>query len=221
MEFANLCEYCSRINFDALRLPLATDIETLRQGRATTGSRFFQQRNADKTHKLSDLGSLTRIKRDSQNCHLCCLIDRALTRAGYSPTGLTSSNDEIKCSAETNFYGLFRHPTDDTKHFWLRRLSVIARDSRESLCSESHFCFQACNVGAASVQSDQISWEPDTANENHGDKFIFGGRKRPLLLNLNWVRTWLEICEQKHGNRCQPRTEDDQMRMWVYASQDA
>lgn len=121
MKPVSRCEYCLRINFDALRLPLASDLEDLRQGKAATDSLFFKKRDADETHKITSLGSLSRLLSISQKCTPCRLFEQILT------SGLTSNGEEILCQAETNFYGLFRNPPDLTKLYWLRRLSIIAR----------------------------------------------------------------------------------------------
>lgn len=209
MNCATLCEYCLRINFDALRLPLTSDIEGLRQGKVPTDSLFFEERDAGEIHKTTSLGSLRRILSSAHKCDLCRLFGHILTRrAGYPTSGLTSNNEEILCQAETNFYGLFRNPSDASKHYWLRRLSIIARPCEDDPAHGAHFAFQACDAGAASTWIGETPFDPGPDE----DKMMFGGRKRSLLLNLQWVQNWLQICDMEHGSACQLTGNQDHVK---------
>jgi hypothetical protein len=35
-----------------------------------------------------------------------------------------------------------------------------------------------------------------------GEDLVFGGRKRPLTVNLRWLHHWLNDCIHEHGNAC-------------------
>ena len=153
--------------------------------------------------------ALSAILSNSQKCTLCHLFGQILTRrAGYPTSGLTSNGEEILCQAETNFYGLFRNPSDVTKFYWLRRLSIIARAREDDLPHGAHFAFQACDAGAASMRPDESALGPGT----NDDKMMFGGRKRPLLLDLRWVQKWLQICDEDHGSACRLTGNQDHVK---------
>ena len=202
MAASNLCDHCSKINFDALLCPLTSEMRNL-QGRPQTG--FFKKRNADDAHKLANLGNLSGVVRRSSSCRLCHLIWEVLARrGGYRPSGLTLTGEDLQCYAETNFYGLFRNPHDEAEHYFLRRLSVIARAGEEHAVDGEHFCFQPCDVGAGSILVDQSFRDP----RPNVDMMMFAGRKRPLLIDLDWVRRWIDICQDEHGDVC--KLKDDE-----------
>jgi hypothetical protein len=51
--------------------------------------------------------------------------------------------------------------------------------------------------------------------ETNDDKMMFGGRKRPLLLNLQWVQKWLEICDKDHNSACQLAENQGHVRRYA------
>ncbi len=198
MDCANLCEHCLNINFEALRLPLKSDLADLQRGQPSPNSVFFKKRDEAEFHKPTSLGSLSRILSESQRCALCRLFGQIITReTGYSVSGVPS--EQIQCRADTNYYAVFRNPSDESKFYWLRRMSILARAEESKPTFDVHFAFQACDAGAASLWSEGTGFDPDPKI----DRMLFGGRKRPLLLNLQWVRRWLHICDESHGVTCQ------------------
>jgi hypothetical protein len=56
--------------------------------------------------------------------------------------------------------------------------------------------FQTCDVGTVSDQGNSCRFHPA------GDT-VGGGRRRPLLLDVGWIREWIGICEREHGAKCQ------------------
>ncbi|KAI9766748.1 MAG: hypothetical protein M1839_004779 [Geoglossum umbratile] len=185
-------------------------MENLRHSWPKPQTGFFKKRNADDTHKLTHLGNLSGIILRSSSCPLCHLIWEVLVRRGeYLPSGQTLADEDLQCYAETNYYGLFRNPEDESEYHWLRRLSVIAATEGEPLVDGEHFCFQPCDVGAGSVLVDQSFQDPRTGV----DMMMFAGRKRPLLIDLDWVRRWTEICQAEHGDAC--KLKDDETHAHV------
>lgn len=193
----NLCEYCCKINFEALRNPSASEIDDLRRGKIDIDKHFEERpANADVANEKTSLGFLSRIKRerDSQTCSLCSLIWQTLTCDNdYQPLGLTREGEEVNCYAETSFYGEFQNPRDELKHYWIRRLSILTEAGVVYIKGGKYFCFQACDVGASSV----------LLNEAEADVMIFGGRLRPLDVDLRRLKQWLQICEHEHGQACE------------------
>ncbi|KAJ2991518.1 hypothetical protein NUW58_g2485 [Xylaria curta] len=111
-----------------------------------------------------------------------------------------SENDV--CHAETSFYGVCRGPNG--KNYWIRRLSILIEIETDAYDiggpkKSLFYAFQACDVGAASVEVDLRFVDPRPGI----DMMIFGGRCRPLLLDLRWVRRWMDICKTTHGTTCE------------------
>ncbi|KAI1200842.1 HET-domain-containing protein [Nemania serpens] len=196
MYAIKLCEFCSSINFEALRNPLTSDLPTLREGQVETTRHPFKDKRDD-THKLTLLGSFGDLRRRSKVCRLCQLFVSALSRQGAQQPG-----EKDVCHAETSFFGVYRDPKGGT--YWNRRLSICVEIETDAYSiggptKSLFYAFQACDVGAASVQVDETF-----ADTRPGvDMMIFGGRRRPLQLDLQWVRRWIDICRTDHGNNCE------------------
>ncbi|KAI1279621.1 HET-domain-containing protein [Xylaria sp. FL0933] len=128
---------------------------------------------------------------------LCQLIKNALSRqVNHQPA------EHDVCHAETSFYGLYRDPRG--KNYWIRRLSILVEIETDAYSAGGpkkslFYAFQACDVGAASVQVDERFVDPRPGI----DMMIFGGRCRPLLLDLRWVQRWMSICKTDHGAKCE------------------
>ncbi|EJT81597.1 hypothetical protein GGTG_01575 [Gaeumannomyces tritici R3-111a-1] len=73
-------------------------------------------------------------------------------------------------------------------------------DSQRSLC----FALQACDVGAAGIRANEHFADPRPGI----DRMVFGGRRRPLQLDMRWVRRWIDIYEQDHGHKCEEADVD-------------
>ncbi|KAI0533970.1 HET-domain-containing protein [Xylaria digitata] len=196
MDIVKLCGFCSNINFDALRNPLNSDLPALMEGRVDTTRYPFKDKRDD-AHKTTLLGSYGDIRRRSNTCRLCQLIEDALSR---QMIGRPSENDV--CYAETSFFGVYRGPKGE--NYWVRRLSILVEIETDAYGAGGpkkslFYAFQACDVGAASVRVDRrfVDSRPSI------DMMIFGGRCRPLLLDLQWVQGWMNICKTDHGKLCE------------------
>ncbi|KAI0869541.1 HET-domain-containing protein [Hypoxylon argillaceum] len=109
-----------------------------------------------------------------------------------------SGNDV--CHAETSFFGVYQDPNG--KNYWVRRLSILVEIETDAYGvggpkKSLFYAFQGCDVGAASVQVDRRFVDP----RPNIDMMIFGGRC--LLLNLDWVQRWMNICKTDHGTTCE------------------
>ncbi|KAI0799354.1 hypothetical protein GGR55DRAFT_683962 [Xylaria sp. FL0064] len=196
MDTVTLCRFCSNINFEALRYPLTSDLPALRECRVDTSRHPFRDKRDD-AHKTTLLGSFSDIIQRSNTCRLCQLIKNALSRqVNRQPA------EHDVCHAETSFYGLYRDPRG--KNYWIRRLSILVEIETDAYSAGGpkkslFYAFQACDVGAASVQVDGRFVDPRPGT----DMMIFGGRCRPLLLDLRWVQRWMNICKTGHGTKCE------------------
>ncbi|KAI1205880.1 HET-domain-containing protein [Annulohypoxylon truncatum] len=105
------------------------------------------------------------------------------------------------CDAEASFFGVYCDPKG--KYYWIRRLSIMVEIGTDAYNiggpkKSLFYAFQACNIGAATIQVDDKFLDPRLGT----DMMIFGGRWRPLQLDLRWVRRWINICETDHGDTC-------------------
>ncbi|RYP75208.1 hypothetical protein DL771_002533 [Monosporascus sp. 5C6A] len=196
MDAVSLCEFCSTINFEALRNPLISDLPALREGRADRSRHPFKDKGDD-AHKVTTLGRFSDVLQRSKTCRLCQLIVNALTRQVSHRPG-----DNSVCDAETSFFGVYRDPQG--KDYWIRRLSILVDIHSDAYCiggpkKSLFYAFQACNIGTASVQVDEQFADPRPGV----DMMVFGGRRRPLLLDLRWVQRWMDICKTDHGIACE------------------
>ncbi|KAH8801433.1 heterokaryon incompatibility protein-domain-containing protein [Xylogone sp. PMI_703] len=197
MDAVRLCEFCSKIDFERLRNPLLSDLPAVREGRVDKSRRPFKDTRVD-THKPTTLGPFSEILRRSKSCRLCQLIVFSLTRHVANRL-----SDEDVCEAETTFFGGYRDPQGE--NYWLiRRLSIIVDISTDVYTiggpNKSLFhAFQACNIGAGSIQVDEEFTDP----RPEVDMMVFGGRQRPILLDLRWVQRWMDICKTDHGIACE------------------
>ena len=204
MDTINFCEFCKQINFEALRNPLISDLPALREGRVNKSRHPFKDKRDD-ANKVATLGSFSDIIQRGKTCRLCQLIGDALDRQG-----VRRPNEKDVCNAETGFFGVYRDPQG--KNYWVRRLSIrvhvhdnFVASPRKSL----FYAFQACNIGATSIEVDQRFVDPRPGV----DMMVFGGRLRPLLLDLRWVRRWMDICKTGHGAACERADIDSKNKL--------
>ena len=205
--YTPLCNYCKQINFDALRGPSAADIEHLISSRGT-GERFARVLPGTNHDKVV-LGTLSRIRKDSSNCPLCALfcriIDRqgAVYRHGLAYETLDSSDIEFRADPDLSYYARLISlgtSTTGTETFVLRRLNLTAHAAPSPDNSIAYFdnVLQVCDVGTLSAPLNH----PATRTNPVADRMPFGGRKRPLKLDLQCVRDWMQICVDEHGQSC-------------------
>lgn len=195
----SLCTICKQINFEALRNPLMSDLPALKESRVDTGRHPFKPKRDD-AHISTALGSFREILQRAPSCRLCHLIGDAISNAGLQQPDELKVKEDEPCRAETSFYGVYNDPSGN--NYFVRRLSILVADDtynpggpRRSL----YFAFQACDVGASSIQVNEHFADPRPGV----DIMVFGGRRRPLQLDMQWVRRWIDICEKDHGKKCE------------------
>ncbi|KAL1859562.1 hypothetical protein Daus18300_009563 [Diaporthe australafricana] len=136
---------------------------------------------------------------------MCKLIWKVLRRRGpFSEKGLDLAGNEIECRATNTYYGVLYPPSGNRNdcHISLR-LSIFTAKHHTVQDWDGHheqYCFQACTPGT--TLADPPYDVLDTASGL--EPTIFGGRKRPLTVNCDWLRTWIRICAERHGARCRP-----------------
>ena len=195
-----LCARCKQINFGALRGPSASDIEHLTTSTAT-GERFAGIEPGS-NQAMVGLGTLSRIRKDAPNCPLCGLFHQIISRQGAiyrrGLTFETLDNADIEFRADPDLSYFARIMSLDaagTENFVIRRLNITAYEANAPDRSIAYFdnVIQVCDVGT-------VSGSLGYPSQTHGAAAMmpFGGRKRPLRLDIQFVLDWMHICADDH-----------------------
>ena len=208
-----LCENCRKIPFDNLRCPTYSEFVALQSHDAEAVQKWFRPggRLGDYRQVTTPLGKLREIIARSEQCNMCKLIWKVLHRRGpFSNQGQSPAGNEIECNATTTYYGVLYPPNGDRNdcHISLR-LSIFTVKEHTVQDWDGHheqYCFQACTPGAAFAEPPSNLLGPPQGLE----PTIFGGRRRPMTVNCDWLRGWIRICTEQHGARCHPSLENGQ-----------
>lgn len=214
MEREKLCEKCRQIEFSALSTPTLADIDRARKDTRREIPLYLPQgtwRGPGEPPKVDkvNLGSLERIEHSSSlGCKLCAVILDAVRRqGGFTAPGVSlPRGDEVHFWADpSKIYGYITDSLEDIEssssnaYFMLRRLLITATttDTEETLAYFDGIV-QPCDVGASrpSAKGAQLNVE---------SKRLFLGRIRPVVLDMNLLRQWIELCESTHGASCYGR----------------
>ncbi|KHE83312.1 HET-domain-containing protein [Neurospora crassa] len=199
-EIENLCEYCTAIDFEQLRLPSSKDVEELNEGQPIEG-RFpwinYRINNDDRPHW--SLGAQSRIERSASTCSFCrevslvletsgvrvkapavfekdTICDVYFTEAGYveAPAGVTWKRYDALEIPAIPYPRVSLRWTVREKHPW--RWSWMGRYPGYKDVIELFEGFQSIEMGTNERQS------------------LFNGRERPALIDLELPRRWLRHC---------------------------
>ena len=213
----DLCKPCQSIDFGSLRLPTYDNLNTYSKSGHFSHSSELVHFDGDVTYpaRLS-LGPLRRIKASSADCPLCDLIWQILIRQNYGEEPQLVGNEpaprDLECFIWAWPYGNFTDPgrektelrqTARTLHNMVRRLSLRIgvpaadhEDDEDCAWWDIWHCIQACAVNGISLDPFQ-AWRGQSSHA-----LAFGGRQRPLCIDIEWLRQWIELCDHAHGSNC-------------------
>lgn len=213
-----ICDYCRKIPFETLRCPTYTEFKAIQGSDAEAKGKWFGRAGKYRDHRqlATDLGLLSDIKLRSENCKMCKLICKVLYRRGpFTEDGLGPGKDgvvsPIQCSATNTYYGVLYPPGGNRNDcLIILRLSIFTAEHHTAMDWNGHheqYCFQACSPGTtfASPPRDLLSAPAGL------EPTVFGGRKRPLTVNCDWLRSWLRICAEQHGAACRHKVRNVQV----------
>lgn len=117
------------------------------------------------------------------------------------------SKSVLRCFTPTSQWG--------KATYLLRRLCLLVyskeADDDKHVAHIPYFA-QACETGATESEAG-----PDEQRASiSASALVFGGRKRPLVLDVRWIRSWMQICEEEHKEACFLHT--DQVKHLQYVS---
>ena len=204
----NLCDYCSKIDFEKLRLPTITDLRAISLGSIPDRPPF----KFDYSPPIK-LGSLSRMKEASSTCGLCAAICSLVEeRPEFQRAMLIEGMEDPECFADFNPGKWFNPLQGEYKN---RRFFLYAiglkwyGSSDQARPGESGWftfddCFQTRQEGPV-VSFDQLqdkleSQQPIESQQPYCTQF--GGLLRPPLINLGLPVSWLQTCRTQHGERC-------------------
>lgn len=171
-----------------------------------TGERFAQVIPGTNHDKVG-LGTLSRIRKDSLNCPLCALFCHIVNRQGavywhrLAYETLDSSNIEFRADPDLSYYARITCLDSASRSsFVFRRLNLTAHaiTSPDNVVAYFDNVLQVCEVGTLSAVVERSGKQAPADTE----KMPFGGRKRPLILDLKRVHDWMQICTNEHGPLC-------------------
>ncbi|KAF2399435.1 HET-domain-containing protein [Trichodelitschia bisporula] len=208
MASPSLCTICQQIPFQAFRYPTLSDLSAVLED-ANSRDDLPPFKSMYTPSRI--VGLLSELKDRTHRCRLCALIWQMIERRGVTDLqkGTSLDGKEFHVTFYRHAYGRFSFAKHE--NLAVRRLQVTLTVDGEdySWYPEGYFddCFQLCNVGALSVQVDGSFRDP----RPDVDQMVFGGRRRPLVANLDWIREWIRICDTEECHQlCRDSEESDQ-----------
>lgn len=202
----NLCDYCDKIHFDALRCPTAGELQELNNGQIAKDRFPYKALGRDKEPEHWNLGLQSRITQSASTCPMCeaiCMLVR-------EESGREEYLQHLQCSAEVSYSAYilpeqgieWKEMSFKLNRIFLRWFGVADSDA----ASDGPGLFQhRGNINWFSVEDAfQISaedfsgpWNGFTANNN--SRVIFGGRRRPSKIDFELPLKWLTDCLSHHS----------------------
>jgi hypothetical protein len=207
-----LCERCRDIPFAALSWPTADDIIEIRQAKRD-GVKYpqllpFRKSFAEQFDSPdTNLGSLKDIYQRSAVCSLCRLIYEAVQKRGavyYDGRPIPEKDDNIMFAA-----------TMDRMYFAYVTESIT--DTAANGASDSLCILRRLGLAVSFHESTEVDGRiipPGIGIAHYSQiaqvchvvirppRMLFGGRKRPEIVDTKLLRLWLETCERSHDETC-------------------
>ncbi|KAF7517166.1 hypothetical protein G7054_g13896 [Neopestalotiopsis clavispora] len=213
-SYSPLCDHCSQIYFPALSCPtgyeIASALEALKLNDPVPKLLPFRKRYDAKAavepNRVS-LGSLRQIQESSASCPLCMLVYDVIAKDGKTVLAPGWEDFMVQANPDTYQGVVTNSPMDvggraDGSCFILRRLSLTVESADEQFQAFFDHIAQPCSVGTMS--GTDFPFELPTPYHD----MYFAGRKRPPMINLDWLRSWSQICDEEHQETC--KLSDDQ-----------
>jgi hypothetical protein len=203
---ASLCMNCRRIDFAALRGPLLAEVSDLYAGR--NSGHMYGSKSDDATSRIN-LGTLSRIREDASRCGLCALFAHIIDRQGAVGVSQRALDTDDVCfvataGAVSSYFGSIGTiiPAQPLG-FVLQRLTVTAHEKLEPSGYGNNLDYFTHVLHSRIPASTHLPLRMKTYNaEAASETMLFGARFRPLQLDVDVLRCWIEICRNEYGSHC-------------------
>jgi len=214
----DLCEYCAEIDFEMLQNPTAADIRLLNAGGVPKDQYPYKNEKSDQVDVRRSLGLHSRIEKSAAKCPLCAAVLKIHKQQPHVLDSLrTVGVVDPLCIASIAPSGRLLPPegvtwralgTEDVGFFYLRQLSLEFRppDAGEvvqpgALLDTSYIRWQRLTDCFQSYQGEDMSANGWLVPKEQ-DRTLFGGRKRPPMLDPKLPELWLHDCLTNHAGAC-------------------
>ncbi|KAK3377149.1 heterokaryon incompatibility protein-domain-containing protein [Lasiosphaeria ovina] len=214
MDRVRLCDLCSRIEWDYLRVPTIGQLRLLSTGHDISGHRPFKR---EPEKRLSDqtweLGSVERILRSATSCSLCDVVSQMFHDVKQAQPGRLAE-EGMSCSAMLDrVFMSFR--LTDTYRLHERVLEAM----RQAKAEEVVFVLRALTFDWAAGTSAEktyyslrqylLAFDPErpTSVEAHfegqattrDEMLILCGRMSSSMVSTKLLSSWISKCLSSHG----------------------
>lgn len=216
---SDLCDFCTEINFDMLRLPTVNEIQLLNAGCRPPDQFPYKFDTSSEVGPSKNLGLVSRVQKSSGTCPFCSAVVEVLQQHPHVLDRLRNVGvvDPL-CHVSIFPSGRLRAPEGvswkptredadtDTDFFYLRQLQLGFSPLQPGQRVQPGQlwlveCFQLHHLETPVPQGDGASTrrrqDPDEL-----EHILFGGRERPAMLDPKLLAHWLDDCLTHHTMTC-------------------
>lgn len=211
-----LCDFCREIDFDLLRNPTRSEIEHLNNGGQAPDLYPYKNDRSNRIGSTRYLGLWSRVKiAPADGCSLCRAIVKLMHQQPHIFERLRAAEiTDPLLMASLNPAGRLVPPVrgatwngiDGTpqEYFYLRQLSIeITRQGVGELVKPGIPEWKEDRGRRLIVTEGFQSYQlPGTKHKDQSSKMLFGGRKRPDVIDSKLPAMWLKDCLANHGETC-------------------
>ncbi|KAE9367229.1 HET-domain-containing protein [Stipitochalara longipes BDJ] len=215
---SNLCQFCSTIDFDYIRVPTAGQLRLLSSGHNVTGSKPFCHEPDKEPYPSWTLGSLARVRASARECPLCTAVAELAEKISSLSSNVLTP--ETVCKVICRWSGGFQAPAGaELSEELIRQMaSKRTEDVSFSLNNLSiHFTTQPSNDFKLNLKSTKIvTWWIQAYNPGHAgetavpfddshvadDSLLFCGRPTSPMVPMDLLLAWMRECKINHKYHC-------------------
>ncbi|KAH8588238.1 heterokaryon incompatibility protein-domain-containing protein [Bisporella sp. PMI_857] len=216
---ATLCEFCSAINFNLLRVPTAGQLRRLSASLDITGQYPFK-RNLEGSQTEWELGPMKRIQSSADLCNLC----RAISQV-YDDTNVYNAAEgldpDMLCTVGLGFRGYFAPENiSSVSPAVLENMGFGVEQAQDLL-----FTFRSLTIKWTDNFTESHTFFPKTIWAKHAlheydtrhskvplplfndeeipdDGRLLSGRIASPQVQFNMLRAWIDECTSRHEDHC-------------------
>lgn len=214
MVNTSLCQYCSCIRFELLRCPTVAEIRLMNDGAKPSGDEFPFKYDESLVvdERLWPLGPVSRIRSSAATCPMCKGVTGVIQNQAHLLKSWPDTDiGVISCSVAIHPAANLEPPEgvtwkgahwegEDYTAFTLFRMDLHLY----SACSEDRYLFlEECFQTYYRESTERDKNKPWFDCSETPDARLYGGRKRPAMLERSLPAEWLQHCLQNHSSTCE------------------